>query len=87
MFGNVTALEGSHATEKYRDEKQAAHMLQACGLGSSHLRRPVSRSLGLSLGSSTHSPYLSLSHTHTVQTTSVLGGRVADYSPWPRATP
>jgi len=35
MFGNVTALVGLHVTGKYRDEKHAAHMLQACGLGSS----------------------------------------------------
>ena len=35
MFGSVTALEGLHATGKYRN-KHAAHMVQACGLGSSH---------------------------------------------------
>ena len=34
MFGNVTALEGLHVTGKYRT-KHDAHMLQACGLGSS----------------------------------------------------
>ena len=36
MFDNVTALEGSYVTGKYRDEKHAAHMRQACGLGPSH---------------------------------------------------
>ena len=35
MFGNVTALEGSHVTGKIQEQKHAAHMLQACGLGSS----------------------------------------------------
>ena len=39
MSGNVTALEGSHVTGKYRDEKHAAHMHQACGLGSSQAKR------------------------------------------------
>ena len=34
MFGNVTAPEGWHVTGKYRT-KHDAHMLQACGLGSS----------------------------------------------------
>ena len=37
MFGNVTALVGLHVTEKCRDEKHAAHIGQACGLGPSHL--------------------------------------------------
>ena len=36
MFGNVTALEGLHVTGKYRI-KHDAHMLQACGLGSSQI--------------------------------------------------
>ena len=35
MFGNVTALQGSHVTGRYRDEKHDAYMRQACGLGSS----------------------------------------------------
>ena len=35
MFGNVAALEGFHVTGKY-GTKHDAHMLQACGLGSSH---------------------------------------------------
>ena len=35
MFGNVTALEGLHGTGKYRTQHDA-HVLQACGLGSSH---------------------------------------------------
>jgi len=35
MFGNVTTLEGSHVNGKYRDEKHAAHMRHACGLGPS----------------------------------------------------
>ena len=38
MFGNVTALEGSHVTGKYRNEKHAARMRQTCGLGPSHCR-------------------------------------------------
>ena len=41
MFGNVTALVGLHVTGKYRDEKRDAHMLQACGMGSSHEGRVV----------------------------------------------
>ena len=36
MFGNVTALDGLRVTGKYRT-KHDAHMLQACGLGSSHI--------------------------------------------------
>jgi len=41
MFGNVTALEGSHVTGKYRDEKNAADMLRACDLGFSHMQGRV----------------------------------------------
>jgi len=37
MFGNVTALVGWIYIGKIQEQKHAAHMLQACGLGSSHL--------------------------------------------------
>ena len=43
MFGNVTALVGLHVTGKYRDKKHAAHMLKACGLGSSHITSTARR--------------------------------------------
>jgi hypothetical protein len=38
MSGNVTALEGWHVTYKYK-KGHGAHMLQVCGLGSSHCPR------------------------------------------------
>ena len=41
MFGNVTALVGLHVTGIYRDEKHAAHMLQAGGLGFSQVMSRV----------------------------------------------
>ena len=41
MFGNVTAPVGLHVTGKYRTQRDA-HMLQACGLGSSQEPFPVS---------------------------------------------
>ena len=50
MFGNVTALVGLHVTGKYRDEKHAAHMLQECGLGSSHSCFPCAE-MGMTLPS------------------------------------
>ena len=34
MFGNVTALEGVACDWGIQGQKHAAHMLQACGLGS-----------------------------------------------------
>jgi hypothetical protein len=36
MFGNVTALVGWNYTGEIQEQKHAAHMLQACGLGFSH---------------------------------------------------
>jgi len=35
MFGNVTALVGWIYIGKIQEQKHDAHMLQACGLGSS----------------------------------------------------
>jgi len=35
MFGNVTALVGWIYIGKIQEQKHHAHMLQACGLGSS----------------------------------------------------
>ena len=35
MFGDVAAHVGLHVTEKKQGQTHAAHMLQACGLGSS----------------------------------------------------
>jgi len=40
MFGNVTALEGLHVTGKYRTQHDA-HMLQACGMGSSQFHHAL----------------------------------------------
>ena len=37
MFGNVTALVGLHVTGKIQELKHAAHLIQACGLGSSQV--------------------------------------------------
>ena len=67
MFGNVTALEGLHVTGKYRT-KHDAHTLQACGLGSSHLRleggeaaiSALSDSLSVSCARNRIAPY----HSH-----------------------
>ena len=42
MFGNGTTLVGLNVTGKYRDEKHDAHMLKACGLGSSQVMSPES---------------------------------------------
>jgi len=39
MLGNVTALVGWHVTGKMQGRKHDAHMLQACGLGSSQWER------------------------------------------------
>ena len=39
MFGNVTTLVGWIYIGEIQEQKHAAHMLQACGLGSSHLRQ------------------------------------------------
>ena len=38
MFGNVTARVGWIYIGKMQGQTHEAHMLQACGLGSSHLR-------------------------------------------------
>ena len=39
MFRNVPVLVGLHVTEKYRDEKHEAYMLQQCSLSSSQCWR------------------------------------------------
>jgi len=40
MFGNVTALVGWIYIGEIQEQKHAAHMLQACGLGSSQVMSP-----------------------------------------------
>jgi len=40
MFGNVTALVGWIYIGEIQDQKHAAHMLQACGLGFSQVVSP-----------------------------------------------
>ena len=46
MFGNVTTQEGLHVTGRYKT-KHDAHILQACGLGSSHTSRATQRRVSL----------------------------------------
>ena len=43
IFGNVTALFDWICIEEIQDQKRAAHMLEACGLGFSQVMSPSSR--------------------------------------------
>ena len=49
MFGNVTALVGWIYIGEIQEEKDAAHMLQACGLGLSQGVGPGVWGLGLAI--------------------------------------
>ena len=41
MFGNVTARVGWTCMEEVQEQKHAAHMIQACGLGCSQVMSPA----------------------------------------------